>query len=816
VDDTLLDLVLDRLTAVPLADEAMELLLAACDSDSSLAAKLGAAEPEEVPRQAGPDAAEPAGAFLRSITVAGFRGVGPAATLDLEPGPGLTVVVGRNGSGKSSFAEGLEVLLTGDLRRWDDLSAVWREGWRNLHVSGPARISAELLLEGAGLAVVERAWPPDTPLDESLAAVQVAGKKRAGLELLGWRDALVSYRPFLSHAELEAFLNGPSHLYDLLSSVLGLEGLTDAEKRLSAARKDLEGRLKDITGILPALLNRLESVDDERAAACRQALAGRHRDVAAARAIAVGAAPVAADPELSRLRLLSLLSVPSADDVVAAVTALRQAGEDLATAAGSAEGQSLALAALLDAALAHYHAHGAGDCPVCGRTAALDEEWRAGTELAVGQLRAQAAAVSAARAAAGDAKARARNLLWPVPAALSGPTVGAADPRPARAAWDTWVKLPGEGGPGGLRNLADHLERTFPALDEAVTGLATAAAAELQHREDRWAPIAADVAAWCASAEAAAVAAAPVASLKVAIGWLKDATDDIRNARLAPLGDQARSIWAMLRQESNVDLGAIRLSGSGTRRQVDLKVTVDGAPGAALGVMSQGELNALALSIFVPRATIAASPFRFLVIDDPVQAMDPAKVDGLSKVLDEVSRTRQVLVFTHDDRLPDAVRRLGLPARILEVTRRPGSVVEVRPALAPVERQLKDAEALCADDALPEAVAARVIPGLCRLAVEAAFIDAIRRQQLRAGRRHAEVEADIEAADKLSKKAALAMFGDASQGGRVLPRLDSWDHGAASTYKAVNKGAHDPHRGALRGLIHQTRKLVETIHGRLP
>jgi len=82
---------------------------------------------------------------------------------------------------------------------------------------------------------------------------------------------------------------------------------------------------------------------------------------------------------------------------------------------------------------------------------------------------------------------------------------------------------------------------------------------------------------------------------------------------------------------------------------------VDGAPGAALGVMSQGEVNALALSVFLPRATVSASPFRFLIIDDPVQAMDPAKVDGLARVLEDVSRTRQVLVFTHDDRLPEAI-----------------------------------------------------------------------------------------------------------------------------------------------------------------
>lgn len=154
--------------------------------------------------------------------------------------------------------------------------------------------------------------------------------------------------------------------------------------------------------------------------------------------------------------------------------------------------------------------------------------------------------------------------------------------------------------------------------------------------------------------------------LRKAEAWLKAATDDIRNARLEPLADEARTIWRELRQESNVDLGAIRLSGSRTRRDVDLDVTVDGRDGQALGVMSPGELNALALSLFLPRATLPASPFRFLVIDDPVQAMDPAKVDGLARVLESVAKRRQVVVFTHDDRLPAAIRHLRIEATILE------------------------------------------------------------------------------------------------------------------------------------------------------
>ena len=128
--------------------------------------------------------------------------------------------------------------------------------------------------------------------------------------------------------------------------------------------------------------------------------------------------------------------------------------------------------------------------------------------------------------------------------------------------------------------------------------------------------------------------------------------------------------------------------------------------------MSQGEVNALALSIFLPRATLAESPFRFIVIDDPVQAMDPAKVDGLARVLKRAV-TRQVIVFTHDDRLPEAIRRLGIGARILQVHRRPGSIVEIASAGDPPP-SIPRARAVANDEKVPAEVVARVVPGLCR------------------------------------------------------------------------------------------------------
>ncbi|HSD28791.1 MAG TPA: hypothetical protein VLL75_15935, partial [Vicinamibacteria bacterium] len=493
-----------------------------------------------------------------------------------------------------------------------------------------------------------------------------------------------------------------------------------------------------------------------------------------------------------------------------AVGEMRAAAAALTAAMGTTAARSRDAAKLLESALAFHSAHGDGDCPVCGRERALDKSWAKRQQAVMVRLREAAREAEAAHERAETARRRWEDLAVLKAEALQRAGEVGLDLGELVGALEVWVKAREV---VDLPQLARHVESAAGPLREAVLRLREAARTELARKEDAWRPVSAEVAAWFTAAQEATGRAGDLERLKPAEAWLKKAAAGIRDDRFSPIAEKAAGIWERLRQQSHVELGRIQLTGDGTRRRVVLDVTVDGVAGAALGVMSQGELHSLALSLFIPRATLPESPFRFIVIDDPVQSMDPARVDGLARVLESASADRQVVVFTHDDRLPEAVRRLDIAADILEVTRREGSIVELRRSLDPVGRYLEDALAVAGTAGLPASTAAHVVPGLCRLALEAACTDVVRRRRLLRGEAHGEVEQTLSAAGQLSRLAALALFDDAERDPEVPKRLErEAGKPLADVYRRCIEGAEVP-AAALVDVVRLASQLTAWVRG---
>ena len=449
-------------------------------------------------------------------------------------------------------------------------------------------------------------------------------------------------------------------------------------------------------------------------------------------------------------------------------------------------------------ALEHQRSHAGEPCPVCGGRL-FDDGWVSSTEASIANLTSQATAAEEVHSEESAAVRALGELVPPTPTVLRADFGGAIDASAAEAAWERWTP-------------PDVSAETFTALSAAVDELRSQALAVLRRRAEAWQPVAQDLAAWTQQARKSQDAAAKLADLKKAIEWLRKIGNEVRNARLAPFAQTSAKVWETLRQESNVELGPITLAGAGTWRRVTLDVTVDGAPGAALSVMSQGELHALGLALFLPRATADGSPFGFVVIDDPVQSMDPAKVDGLARVLSSVAASRQVVVFTHDDRLPAALRQLQLPATVWAVTRRERSAVSLKRVDDPVSRYLDDARALARTSQLPPTVRAVVVAGMCRGALEAACVEVVRSRELSAGVAHEVVERRLESAHSVQEMVALALFGSASRAGEVVARVrELGGQACVQAFWDAKRGVHDPVQGDLRRLVEDTERLTKVL-----
>jgi ABC-type Mn2+/Zn2+ transport system ATPase subunit len=808
-DRALLGLVVDRLETHSPPHGVADLVLAAFQGadalDSALRGEHDAALTNEA--EAAADAA-PSAVYLTAIEVEGFRGIGPPTTLSIDPGPGLTLVVGRNGSGKSSFSEALEMVLLGTNQRWEQRVKVWRDGWQNLH-HRHTRVAARFTVDGRKQPLdVARVWKAGDGVDGSTLTVD---GKPASLAALGWAHQLAGYPPLLSHNELEHALDREqSKLYDALAGILGLGDLAAAQQVLQKARLSREHDAKEAREALPALRALLDLTTDERAASVREALSAKAWDLDAVAALVGGDAQMDERSALRKLRDLAGLPVLDRGRLNAVTTELRDALAAAERLRDTDAGKAHEIASLLQQAL-DLHAHAEDErCPVCGTDGVLTYQWRVQARDQVVTLRADAEAVGKSRDMLGNAMRQARQLVTAPLVALRDGAGAGVDVAPAVELWERWA---GVAADDDAIALASHLETHGPPLIAGVGDLRRAAVAELERLERAWRPAADAIVMWLPLGRRAQEAEREALRLKEAERWLRDAHDELRDERFRPIAGAVQENWTELRQDSNVSLGDLRLLGAQTQRRLALDVKVDGEDGSALGVMSQGELNCLALSLFLPRASMPESPFRFVVIDDPVQAMDPAKVAGLATVLARAARARQVVVLTHDTRLADAMRALDIAATVVEVVRREQSVVELRRIQDPVQRYIDDAFAVAMSKDVP-VEALRVIPGFCRLALEAASSLAATRRLLHQGKTYAEAEAILATPTTLNMWLALALLHDPERAGDVTAFLVKQYPWAVDAVKECNRGTHSGKwygdvKEFIRSVEQLTRKMLE-------
>jgi DNA repair exonuclease SbcCD ATPase subunit len=805
-----------RLTAAHCAPPVADLVLAAFRGDEALTLALAGGPVTQPELESSSDVSDSPDVYLEAVRVTGFRGIGPTATLSLQPTAGLTLVIGRNGSGKSSFAEAAELVLTDDSMRWAQRPAVFREGWRNLHHDGDSEIALKLLLDGDGPPVtIERQWDRSAsdPGDARVTTYVGTAQRPAG-EVPPWLAQVDLYRPFLSARDLERVITAkPSELYDALAPILGLAPLTEADARLQRRRKERDDRVAGLRASFTRLRSDLATVDDDRA---RRALAALGKqcaraDLAALTNLADGATDATNEPATTAARRLVEAELPELEN---ALTALADAAAAAVLIAGTDSAAAARTADLLRRALDMHADEGDQPCPVC-RAGRLDDGWRTNADVEVVRLDEAAAEARSVQNRLAAVHRDVSDLLQGLRRDLGAAASALRDivGEPAERLSQAVAALPQIVAQPEPSTQIDTVRAAWQPVVAAHAGLVEAATRWLAHRQDTWREPSAALRRWLDDAATVRAEADQLARLTAARAALAGSSAEIRDERLAAFVAQSARIWERLRHESNVELHEMRMEGANTQRRVRFPVAVDGAQANALAVMSQGELHALGLAVFLPRACADASPYRFVVVDDPVQSMDPAKVDGLAEVLGEIAQSRQVVVFTHDDRLPEAIRRLGLDATVWEVGRRERSVVELRKAADPATRYLADAYALAAAKELPEDARYPVVAGFCRSALEAVSMDCFRARRYARGESHRAVEESLRTALKVQQHLTLALLDDPGRVADLYGHLNRTYGGwATDTVRAVAEGTHGV-RGAmpLRTMVDRTSDLVERL-----
>ena len=807
------------------ADDLLQIAEAAIEGESALLSLLETLDNPQRDLDADlhePDSLESSGednygeiGYLRKITVTSFRGIGQESTINFRPDNGLTIVTGSNGTGKSSFVEALETLLTGTSLRWEDRSAEFKQGWRNLHSPNDPSLIAEFTSQTSQVEQLSiyGSWDDVKKVDSIQRTVQTIEGGHQNLEGYKWVERLSTFRPLLTFNEISQLIEQkPSERYDAISAALGLSWLesaitllrrvsSDRSKPLREIRKEwstieqsgTESLPNDVTDLIIDIDNAIKQKDIndgliERASLYLQSQVSELTDMQQFER---------AFPEESKIADLR--------------TGIMSYIVELGTHALALSQRSHLIAQILTDTLRLCDEFEQEDCPVCKAQGALDHEWIDRTRLDIPRIEEDARVFEELESLRNELTNKAMKTIQCLDESIID-NLNTREPSLERLKnkSSSWIDF---NNFDDLTAVLEHIETHYDPLRAAYLD----AQDEFDFGDEHNSLMKAQLLLRKFIEESNKLNLTN--DLDSAKDILKDALESIRSERFTPIAERSKDLWKQLSFHSRVELEEIEFTGADGSRRVKVGVTVDGSETSALSVMSQGEMHALALSLFIPRVEQDQNPFKFLIIDDPVQAMDPRRVEGLAEVLYELSHTRQVIVFTHDDRLAESTRRLGIPADLFECQREKESRVLARQVSTPIKQTLKDARRLITAGGIPGDIRAKGVLILCRHAIEIAARMKIKQRRILRGERHDDVNSLIENNARLIQHLSLWLFDEPDKRNNdvydELVRRYGADEGSAfkAVIKSCNKAAHGEFEvGANPNSIHETvTNLVEKI-----
>ncbi len=216
--------------------------------------------------------------YLERIDISNFRAFGEGFSLTLPPGPGVTLIYGPNGLGKTTFFDAIEWCLTGNVKHFQ----AHRRGAAAKHEQHLTRINAPL----QGSHRVSLYFTGAEPLDRGpglapSSAEVVALLKRANWPGVGNLGSYLALTHFLGQSASERFsVQSPEEQWEILQGPAGVDRIDLIRDRLGGqgTRSAFTRQINLAEGSVTAARRALAEIESLVANVERAQSLGRARD----------------------------------------------------------------------------------------------------------------------------------------------------------------------------------------------------------------------------------------------------------------------------------------------------------------------------------------------------------------------------------------------------------------------------------------------------------------------------------------------------------------------------------------------------------
>ncbi len=608
---------------------------------------------------------------LEKVSINGYRGIGneDPLVLTFDSSPGVSVLHGLNGAGKSSISDAIEIGLTGKTPAATAGTAGKAALWDPIHLARgatSARIEVTLVAGTQRLRLVSLLDSTGNVESHEAEVTTASETSRITLDA-SWHNALASHQPVFAYASLERRVQLSKDLATYFEGLLALGGSFTA----------LEGAITDRANASIQAHERWRSAKTE----AMHSLAAV--DIEHGSAIGVTPLEPVQEPTVSDkldkwLEIAGLLqdgmtSPPLPSDShkqlrAAAFTAHASVSALDRARVTSEENLSVALELLYSEATSHQVDSGA--CPVC---ATPESNWLKTLKLTIDQNKHLSGLQRKAETDTQVLTALTGSLLPTIVRVGQGADL--EDPmralsRTAEELYEKYSDTHRTAHSSQHLALAATAELSSWLMSQEAQILIDQAVARTDARKQWQIARAKAVEKFTAVWQEDGTLATESVSWTETLKRIEDLRKHLRKRRSLTLEGKAGSRIESLLSDADLHLNGITVLSS----KASMELVNKNGDKVDLGMLSAGQRNAVLLAPLL--ASVDAGPFGFLVLDDPVHAFDELRIDRLAESLSRIADSRRVIVLTHDDRLKEylAARTTDHDTRLVERSSASGAV----------------------------------------------------------------------------------------------------------------------------------------------